>query len=317
MFKQMRTLNLKFIGAILFAVIFLVGGFFIHTLKVDAANAIQTFHYSLSSITSYDNSDGGISTIMRVGCLPGSGDVYDINRGELCSYITSITKVGCILGSGDKYDVNTGAICLYGVSNTRIGCAVDSFDKYDINNGKLCTNKTKPIIISSTPKISVNSSPVVEGPGEATATVSPVLSGDGKLIGAPTREENPNNNNLLAEGGGTRSIFTWPMSIPTILLAIIILLVVGFGIYSFTKTNKREPYSAATYGGKKEKKAEAIKPIVVPPEPKPQEHPLNTPLQSKIPDTPLTHSQANTPPSSQMPLNIPNNPNPQGQPLQK
>src|ERR1035437_3903021 len=115
MLKPMRTLNLKFIGAILFAVTFLVGGFFVHTSKVDAAYTIQTFNYSLSSITSYANSDGGTSTVMRVGCLPGSGDIYDINGGELCSYITSIAKVGCVPGSGDKNDVHTGAICLYGV----------------------------------------------------------------------------------------------------------------------------------------------------------------------------------------------------------
>lgn len=327
----MRTLNLKFIGAVLFAVTFLIGGFFIHTQKADAASTLQSFHYSLSPITSYANSDGGTSTIMRVGCLPGSGDIYDINSGKLCSYITSVLKVGCALGSGDKYDVNTGSICLYGISNTRIGCAVGSVDKYDINNGKLCTNKTKPVIIvRSTPTISANpnsgtSTPIAQGPVDATSITNPILSEE---LTETLIEEEIIDNNLVASSGRINSIFDKPISIWAILLLVAIILGVGYNIYYFTK---KDPSLLPMFEDKKDKKNEATKPIVQNTtqsktlnsstplsmaQPKGQENHANIPPQSKIPDTPLTHTQVNTP-NPQKPLNIPDNSIHQGDTTQK
>lgn len=324
MFTQTRT-NLKIIGTILFAITFLIGGFFINTTKASAEQSFQLGKASSYTMSSYTNSAGGVTTVARVGCDPQTGDKYDINTSKLCSYATSDMRVGCIALSGDKYDINTGKLCAPLVSNVRTGCPLNGIEIYDINTGNRCLIVKNTV--NSTPNVSVNSTDNTSGTTTKT-TVSPILS-EGELVaGIPVTEETTDNG-LTASGGKTNSLFAWPMSFPAILLLIIIILIIGYVIYNFIKTNKREPYSTATYGGGKDKKAEVIKPIITSPQartPNPQVPPLGATPQSKIPDTPLTPSQVNTPnphtplthsqvntPNPQIPLNIPPNPSPSPQ----
>src|ERR1035437_9785840 len=133
MFTQTRT-NLKFIGVILFTMLFFVGGFFIKTTNVEAADGTQSFNvpYSLSPVTSTPNNDGGITTTVFIGCAPGSGDIYDINTGKPCMNITRNVLIGCAVGSPDLYDINTGKPCTNKTIRVLIGCAVGSGDLFDI-----------------------------------------------------------------------------------------------------------------------------------------------------------------------------------------
>lgn len=348
----MRAITLKSTVAILFAVTFLVGSFFINSMKVNAAGGAQSFplgNASSYTLTSYTNSAGGTTTVARVGCDPQSGDKYDINTGKLCSYVAS-TKVACAIGSGDKYDIYTGRLCSYMVSDIRIGCAPNSNDIFDINTGSRCIGSK--YIASSTPAsngsttntnnsgISANVLPAPTGTG-STVTNS-VLSPDGQLVAKQTTGNT--TSNLTASGAKTNSL-TGPLSIRTIMLLILIILGVGYAIYSFMRND--EPSSIPPYTLTKDKKLEPTKPVTqpqakittntppavntqpqpkpqsqpanVPPQPKPQEQHVNTPSQSnKIPDSPLlTHTQPSTPSNPQMPLNMPSSSNSQGGQIKK
>lgn len=341
----MRTINLKFIVSVLFAFVFILGGFFVSTMK---AHAEESFSPSFSKIESYANVDGGTSTIMRIGCEPGSGDIYDINSGKLCKYITSLAKKGCVLGSGDKYDVNTGAICLYGVPNVRVGCAAFSVDKYDVNTGKLCTNKTK--IFTYTPITPVSPVGQVNGvstevlppggpQGVNTTTTNPTIT-QNELTTTPSLDKNIDNT-LTEKGEKFGSIFAGgPLSLRAILLLIIIILGIGYGIYSFLR---KDPEDRPAYVMSKEKKA-VVKPVITATPTTgtqtkqaktPQEQPVGTqtpsksqytpvntapamaiPVQNKIPDAPLSHTQP-APENPQMPLNMPSSSSQQGQQINK
>ena len=336
----MRTITLKSTVAILFAVTFLVGSFFINSMKVNAAGSAQTFplgNASSFTMTSYTNSAGGTTTVARVGCDPQSGDKFDINTGKLCAYVAS-TKTACAIGSGAKYDTNTGRLCSYAAPDVRIGCAVYSNDIYDINTGNRCIGSK--YIASSTSSstgstsntnnsgISANVIPTPTGTGTTTGSV---LSPDGQLVATQTTGNNASDS--LAASGAKTNTLTGPLSLRTIMLLILIILGVGYAIYSFMR--KDEPSSIPQYAMIKDKKAEAVKPVTQPqakttpntpqavnaqPQPKPQEKPINMPpaqpkpqehaytpsSQSKIPNmAPLTHTEESTT-TQQMPLNIPN-----------
>lgn len=356
MFKQTRTLNLKFICAILFAVTFLVGSFFISVLKANAeSTTFQIANASSFTMTSYANSVGGVTTVAKVGCDPQTGDKYDINTGMICSYATTSTRIACTTGSGDKYDINTGKFCAPLASNIRTGCAAGSIDKYDINNGKLCINPataSDTVVFSANGTISV--APTYRSSGGITAQVLPDLNGGtGGTVGADpilsqggllatqqteTDTTNGTSNDLSASTSDNKANpLTGPLTTRTILLLAILILGVGYGIYRFTR---KQGYDIPEYVERKEKKVEAVKPVMepqakapvtpqapqqpqsqprpayVPPEPKHQETSVNTAPQSKIPDTaPLTHTEPVA--TEQMPLNMPNNPNPQGPTITK
>jgi hypothetical protein len=323
MFKQMRTLNLKFICATLFVVTFLMGAFLINITKVNAETSNQAFPYSLSSVSSYPNTVGGVTTVVNIGCVPSSGDKYDINTGSLCPYSVPGARMGCAKNSGDKYDVNTGKLCVHLASNVMIGCASSSKDLYDINTGKRCINNS----------VAINSSIVTkntEGPGKANTTMNPILT-EGGLTKDSTSDKDIRNN-LTASGGKINSLFTWPMSTRTIALVVILILALAFGLYNFFKKDSSEKF---VYTEPKNKSKEEVKPIVTTPQAKINsqhqptpintnvqpvkrvEQSVNTSPQNKIPDVaPLTHPQPENI-NPQMPLNISNNPNIQDKTVQQ
>lgn len=242
----MRT-NLKSIGAILFVTTFLVGGFFINTLKTEAATTVKSFgvSYSLSPIINTTNSDGSLTTRILVGCAPTSGDLYDVNTGRPCNNIKTVL-VGCKAGSGDIFDINTGIRCASYIKPVLVGCGINGGDAYDINTGNKCTNKViiatlskptntiakiTPISSSITPKLTSNTT-------KTTVT--------DKVLGISPLEENTNDlsgretlkNTITASVEKAGSILTGPMSVSIILLIILILLGGGYGVYSFRKKDK-------------------------------------------------------------------------------
>lgn len=342
----MGTLNLKFIGAtLLFATIFLVSGFFINTTKVDAADTTpilvgckalsgDIFDITTGKRCTNDTSptigckalSGDLFDITtgkrcandtRIGCKALSGDIFDITTGKRCTNDTRPAIVGCAALSGHLFDITTGKRC---TNDTRIGCKALSGDIFDITTGKRCMNDTRPVIAYSLPKSStnpikkVNETPtqVVQGPEEAKPIiVSPVLS-ESELVKTPIEEST--DSNLTASGEKASSILSRPMSVRTILLIIIIILAIGYGIYSLTK---KDPTVVPTYGygGQKDKNKEVIKPIITSSQaktPNPQVSPFNTPPQPKPQTPPLSNPQVNTPttnPNPQKPLNILNNSN--------
>lgn len=325
MFTQTRT-NLKIIGTILFAITFLVGGFFINTTKASAEQSFQLGKASSYTMSSYTNNAGGVTTVARVGCDPQTGDKYDINTGKICSYATTSTTIVCATGSGDKYDINTGKLCAPLVSNVRIGCAAGSIDKYDINTGNHCTNNT-PIVINKSiptetvvktiPNITATNKTAVTNKDLELATVPnnsteilPTTDTANQLSGRETL-----GNSLTTSVKNVGSIITSPRSIWIILLIILILLGGGYAIYSLTKNNKKIEVKKIITEPIIQHNPITPAPGAINPQykaPNPQVPPLNTTPQNKIPDTPLTHSQVNTP-NPQIPLNIPPNPNPNPQ----
>jgi len=283
MFTQTRT-NLKFIGVILFTMLFFVGGFFIKTTNAEAVDGAQSFNvsYSLSPVVYSTDSNGITTSTVRIGCAPESRDIYDINTGLRCVRITSNVLIGCAPKSGDLYDINTGKQCAYVAPDERIACAPQSGDIYDIHTGQRCTvdtSITKPTVsivntptITQNPTITQKFAPIVASNiTETSPEISPTDNTDNALSG---REKL--GDSLSAGVVKAGSILKGPMSIWLILLLIIIILGGSYGIYSLV-SNK----------GKK--------PII-------QHKPI-------APVAPLTHSQINTPtpaPTTQtMPLNTP------------
>lgn len=237
MYKQMRTINLKFILATLFAIVFLVGGFFINTTKVSAQNSAEAFPYTLSSVSSYPNNVGGTTTVVNIGCVPNSGDKYDVNTGTLCPYAVAGAKLGCAFGSGDTHDINTGKRCVYLTSNVFIGCASTSKDLYDINTGKRCINNSVSYVSSGSKTNTV----AIETPGNAGTIISPTPSDLGLEEEVPSvLNENSERDNLLASGTKALPLFAWPWNIRTIIVVIFIILVLGYGIYNFTRNESAE-----------------------------------------------------------------------------
>lgn len=261
----MRTANLNFIWAIVFTVFFFAGGFFSNVEKVNADSSVKTYtiSYSLSSVTSFNNNDGGVTTIVRVGCASGSKDLFDINTGKLCAKVVSESvRIGCASGSKDLFDINTGKPCTNKTMPVIIGCALGSGDLFDITTGKHCTNDTKPLIVgckagsldlfnivdgkpcakskvlvSSIKKPSINIDPKISVlPTEAT---NPVLSGT-ELTDNLGGNEQQQSNVLSANASKIGLILKGPMSIWMILLIAIIVVAGGFGIYGLINKDKTE-----------------------------------------------------------------------------
>lgn len=239
----MRT-DLKFIGVILFTMLFFVGGFFTNITKGEAATiTVKSFnvYYSLSSPVSNTNKDGSISTIVLVGCAPKSGDLYNVNTGFPCNNNVGTTLVGCAASSGDVFDVNTGIRCSDYIKPIIFGCTPKSGDAYDINTGNRCgvtilatlpkTNTTAKTTSNTTNKTTVISR-ALEIKRIASNTISPIPTDD-KQGGLSGRDKL--KDNLIASVAKVGSIVNGPMSIWIVLLIILILLGGSYGIYSLLK----------------------------------------------------------------------------------
>lgn len=272
MFKQMRTLNLKFFGMILFAIALLVGGFFLSTPSAGAVEKVQSFSavYTLSSPTSQPNTDGGASTFINVGCSPLSGDKYDINTGKTCTGTPPKILIGCAPRSIDLYDINTGEKCKNNTTPVIVGCASGSGHIFDITTGKRCTNDTKPVISACKPgsgdlfnTTTGKPCPVIK----STATLSKstqnaninkniitqVVKTTDTPIDTPISyiepvetenfadESQSEEEDILntASAGKIGIILNGPMSIWIILLIVVIVLTGGFGIYGLVNKDKR------------------------------------------------------------------------------
>lgn len=247
----MRT-NLKFIGAILFTMLFFVGGFFMNTAKGEAATTVKSFgvSYSLSSPVSNINKDGSVSTMVFVGCAPKSGDLYDVNTGRPCNNNVKTTLVGCKAGSGDVFDVNTGIRCSDYIKPVLFGCALKSGHNYDINTGNRCKTTTLVVTVTTLPKTSTTAKatpPITTTKTTVTSRaleISPIASNTISTI--PTDENQSGlsgreklKDSLTANVAKVGSIFSGPMSIWIILLIILILLGGSYGIYSLLNKDKK------------------------------------------------------------------------------
>lgn len=232
----MRTFNLKSFGMILFIAIFLVGGFFINTLKSEAAGTVKSLGvtYSISSVVSTTNNDGSVTTKVLIGCAPKSGDLYDVNTGRPCTNNVKTTLTGCALGSGDVYDVNTGIACKSYIKSVLVGCALKSGDVYDINTGNKCT-KDKTNIIAKLNKI--------ETLTQKDLTLLTPVNNEEVALNEKT-DQGPSGrevlmNSLVASAGKVGSIVKGPMSIWIILLIIVIVLGGGYAVYGLLKKDKK------------------------------------------------------------------------------
>ncbi|MCX6753648.1 MAG: hypothetical protein NTV03_01165 [Candidatus Nomurabacteria bacterium] len=244
MFTQMRT-NLKFIGAILFTMLFFVGGFFMNTAKGEAATTtVKSFgvSYSLSSPVSNTNKDGSVSTIVLVGCAPKSGDLYDVNTGRPCTNNIKTVLVGCKAGSGDIFDMNTGIRCSDYIKPMLFGCALKSGDNYDINIGNRCKTTTlvtppkTSTTAKTTPPITTTKTTVTSKALEISPIASNTISTipiDENQSGLSGREKL--KDTLTASAAKVGAIVRGPMSIWIILLIILILLGGSYGIYSLLR----------------------------------------------------------------------------------
>lgn len=282
----MRT-NLKFIGAILFTMLFFVGGFFMNTTKGEAASTVSSFgvSYSLSSVISNTNTDGSISTMVFVGCAPKSGDLFDVNTGKPCNNNVKTVLVGCAASSGDLFDVNTGIRCSSYIKPILFGCALRSGDAYDINTGKHCgttltttlpKTSTTAKATPTTTKTTVTSKALEISP-IASDTIDTILTDEGQdeLSGREKLKDS-----FTASVAKVGSIVTGPMSIWIILLIILILLGGGYGIYSFGFLKKNK-----TLKGKDEVKKVVAEPAVKH-SPATPANPVNTPINTdKLPNT--------------------------------
>gem|GEM_PF-2613051 len=296
----------------MFVIIFLVGGFFINTTKVNAEESFQLGKASSYTMSSYTNSAGGISTIARVGCDPQSGDKYDINTGKLCSYAISDMLIGCVAGSGDKYDINTGKLCASLSPNIRIGCPLNGIEIYDINTGNHCINNTSILtnptktVAKTIPNITTTTKTTITGKASELA-VAP----NNSIEILPTKDTEKQlsgrqmiGNSLDASVKKVGSIINSPMFIPLILLIIVILLGGGYAVYSlFKKDKKVEVKKIITEPIIQHKPITPVTPPIAPQ--------FKTPNQQ---GSLLNNSQNPNPNNPQVsPLNIPHNSNPNPQ----
>ncbi len=251
MFKKIKIPNLKLVRVLVFALIIIGGGLtYVHPASATSINiSPASSSYTVSETNVSLNNDGAYTTVILVGCLPQSGDKYDMNTGKLCNYDTNATVlIGCAPRSGDKYDMNTGNPC---VSDNKtvflIACAPSSGDTHNIYSGIPCAKST----VYKEPNNDTTSS---------TTKVKPLTTGINKNINpyAVSTEQSVNLSKTSSEGGASGreiiknglfasvakvgSIFKGPMSTWIILLLIVIILAGGYGAYSFNlfKSNNED-----------------------------------------------------------------------------
>ncbi len=146
--------NFKFLGLLVFLSVFMLGGLFANVgqAQVSTKDMISIDGSFSSKKTIIYSVDGATTVITVVGCAKGSGDIYDMNTGKICTNDTSRSLlVGCRAGSGDVYNINTGKVCANDTKATLISCQAGSSDIYDINTGKLCLNYTSATVAGCIP----------------------------------------------------------------------------------------------------------------------------------------------------------------------
>ncbi len=247
--------NFRFLSVLIFVSVFMISGMYTNLInaQVSSQNTISIDN-SFSSYKTIIYSINGVSTVTTIiGCAKGSGDIYDMNTGKICTNDTSRPLlVGCVAGSGDVYNINTGKVCTNDTKTKLTSCQAGSNDIYDINTGKICpikiaiANKMKSVVTNPSPVniLSKNSntfpiniaSSSVDKDGDLAKTED-VNNEEENISG---REKIGNSVSATVEKAG--SIFKSPMSIWIILLIIIILAGGGYGVYSFNtlKANKKD-----------------------------------------------------------------------------
>lgn len=213
--------------------------------------------YSISETRIHLNNSDTITSVILIGCLPQSGDKYDMNTGKPCNHNFSATDdnvlFGCAPRSGDKYDMNTGKACVYDDKTVYlIGCAPRTGDIYNIYSGIPCASNIKQTetykgtngenkaqLLSSSPvsRLSTNINPSTIST-EQSANPAETASGiDQKLSGREILK-----NGMAASVAKLGNITKGPMSGWLILLILVIILGGSYGIFSFNffKNNNNE-----------------------------------------------------------------------------
>ena len=246
MFTKKKISNFKLVRVVVFALIIITGGL----IYIPSASAMSlsispnSNLFTVSKTNVSINKDGVKTMVFLVGCLPQSGDKFDMNTGKPCTYNSNTTVVyGCAPRSGDKFDMNTGAPCVYDNKAVfMIACIPSSNDIYNIYTGTPCTRKTiytehdkgstsvtKVLSLSSVKnKLSTNINPTTistEQGGNPAETASGI---DKKLSGREILK-----NGLAASVAKLGNITKGPMSGWLILLILVIIVGGGYGIYSF------------------------------------------------------------------------------------
>ncbi len=255
MFTKNKISNFKLVRLVVFALIIITGGL----MYVPSAQAMSlsitpdSTLFTVSKTSVSVNKDGVYKTVFLVGCLPESGDKFDMNTGKPCSYNSNTTVIyGCAPRSGDKFDMNTGIPCVYDDKAVfMIACVPSSSDIYNIYTGTLCaknkvypeTNKglksvTKVLQTASGStgnKLTSNINPSTVST-EIGSNQSETASGiDKKLSGREILK-----NGLAASVAKLGNITKGPMSGWLILLILVIIVGGGYGIYSFNFFKKND-----------------------------------------------------------------------------
>jgi hypothetical protein len=281
MFTKIKIPNLKLVRVLVFALIIITGGL----LYTQAASAMSlsispdSNLFTISKTNVSINKDGVYTTVFLVGCLPQSGDKFDMNTGRPCTYDSNTTVIyGCAPRSGDKFDMNTGVPCVYDDKAVyMIACVPGSNDTYNIYTGTPCTKKTfytetnkelknENKVLSSesiNDKLSMNiSSSTISteqdgNPAEATSEIDQKLSGREIL-----------KNGVAASVAKLGNITKGPMSGWLILLILVVIIGGSYGIYSFNFFKKNNESEIK----------EEVKEVVAPSAPKES---VPTPIQSQ------------------------------------
>lgn len=280
MFTKIKIPNFKLVRVLVFALVIILGGL----LYTQAASAMSlsispdSTLFTVSKTNVSINKDGVYTTVFIVGCLPQSGDKFDMNTGKPCTYNPNTTVVyGCAPRSGDMFDMNTGVPCVYDKGVYMVACVPSSNDIYNIYTGTPCAKKpiytatykgsqgeTKSLSsgsVSNKLSKNINSTTIsTEQGGNPAETASGI---DQKLSGREILK-----NGLAASVAKLGNITKGPMSGWLILLILVIIIGGSYGIYSFNffkKNNENEI-------------KEEVKEVVTPSVPKES---IPTPIQSQ------------------------------------
>ncbi|MEI7689134.1 MAG: hypothetical protein WCI91_03020 [Candidatus Nomurabacteria bacterium] len=256
MFTKKKISNFKLVRVIVFALIIITGGLmYTHSASAFSVNVPPgTNLYSISETRVNLNNSDTTTSIVLIGCLPQSGDKYDMNTGKPCNYsnVKSEVLFGCTPRSGDKYDMNTGKPCIYDDKTIfLVACAPRTNDIYNIYSGIPCSknylprdknsginsvNKVQELSTGSTNnKLSKNINPStisteqVSNPSETASGIDQKLSGREIL-----------KNAMAASVAKLGDITKGPMFGWLILLILVIIIGGSYGIYSFNFFKKND-----------------------------------------------------------------------------
>jgi len=253
------NINKKSFGLVsLFAFMFtlFVSSFFLSLNKVEAFSVNTTstnISYSINKVltpTKFGNTYTYTNTII-IGCLPQSGDLYDMNTGKPCiNDKTSTIVLGCTPRSGDVYDINTGKKCVYDDKTIVIvGCAPRSNDIYNINTGRICIPKqiVKQVVDKKVTTVKLDTNNIISKNDTAISTTisQNQIDGEANVLADNTQDDSLSgremiSKNLSASVAKIGSTFKGPLSVWIILFVIIILAGGIYGLYSFGFFGKKD-----------------------------------------------------------------------------